>query len=82
MPEVRRMIRWFEKLPGDKLVGEAELQGVTLAELQELFGARPPDLMQDCWPVRKHHVRGLMPFLSVPIKLDDYEYFVEADAID
>jgi hypothetical protein len=82
MPEVRRMIRWFEKVPGNKLVGEAELQGVSLADLQELFGAHSTDPMYDCWPVGKDHARGLAPFLSVPIKLDDYEYFVEADAID
>ncbi len=78
MAEVCRMIRWYEKPPGDKLVGEAELVGITLAELQELFGANASDSMCDCWPVGKDHAGGLAPFLSVPIKLNDYEYFVEA----
>lgn len=80
--EIQRLVRWFEKEPGEALVGEAELQGITLPELQALFGVPPTDPMYDCWPVRQEHVSRLSPYLSVSIKLDLFDYFVEADGIE
>lgn len=82
MPEVHRVILWFEKDPGDRFVGESEIQGAPLTDLQRLFGASATDPMYDCWPVGAEQVAGLTPYLAAPIKLDRYDYFGEADAID
>jgi hypothetical protein len=81
MGEVRRLVRWYTKGPGDAFVGEADLRGITLPELQDLFGALDTDPMYDCWPVRAEHIPSLSPHLAIGVELDRYDYFVEADSL-
>src|SRR5262249_62270622 len=69
MNSVRRMVRWFEKEPGETLIGEAELRGIPLPELQSLFGVPPTNPMYDCCPVHPEHILGLLPYLTVPVEL-------------
>lgn len=82
MADVRRLVRWYEKDPGNAMVGEAYLHDITLSKLQALFNVPAENPMYDCWPVRPEHLSALIPHLSVQMELDRYEYFVEADALD
>ena len=81
MENVRRVVCWFEKDPGDALVGEADLLNITLSMLQTLFGVPAENPMYDCWPVRSEHLEGLTPHVSVEIDLDRYDYFVDARVV-
>ena len=80
MSGVTRMIRWFQKDPGEEFVGEATLRDVDLGELQRLFSVPRDNPMYESYPVRQEHVSTLQAHVDVPIELDRYEYFVEADA--
>lgn len=80
MPRVTRKIRWFRK-DNEQLAGEADLHGITLRQLRQLFGCPADDPMYDCAPVTQAHVSKLQPHVvGHHIRLDRYEYFVEADA--
>ena len=80
MAEVRRMVYWFDKA-SDSFVGKAELHDITLLELQRMFNVPADNPMYDCWPIYAEHLGALMPHLAVPVDVDRYAYFVEADAI-
>jgi hypothetical protein len=79
MTEVR-VLRWYEKEPGNELVGEAELLGVSLAELQKLFRVPAADQMYDCYPVDERHIEYLRQCVRSEINLSKYDYFVECNA--
>jgi hypothetical protein len=72
-----RVLAWYEKDPGSRQLGEAELTGVDLATLQEIFRVEASNPMYACWPVGLYHAKRLQPYTNVPINLAKYEYFVE-----
>jgi hypothetical protein len=79
---VMRVLRWYEK-EGDALIGEAELVGLELSPLQNLFGEWPEDpLYYACYPVRASHLEELEKYLpsQLLIDLERYEYFVECES--
>lgn len=78
-PNVIRMLRWFEKHPRGRLVGEAELTDLSLSVLQQAFGAQPDDPMYDCWVVEESHLELLKRHSSEGLDLETFDYFVEAD---
>jgi len=77
MPHVTRWLRWYG--PDERLAGEVRLQGVTLAELQKLFGVPSDNPMYDCWPVTQEHAQVLQEYVATQIDLRRFTYFVEAD---
>lgn len=77
---IERCVRCFEKV-GDEFVKMIPLQGVTLQQLQRVFGLPPEDPMYECVPVEKRHAEALRPFAPEPIDVDSYDCFVECDAI-
>jgi hypothetical protein len=70
----------FEKDPGDALVGEWPLEGISLAELQEVFGLPVDEPLYDSYPVRAGDVPRLQETVSHQIDLEARDYFVEARA--
>ena len=79
MVGVRRMLRWFER-DGDAFVGEVELPGVPVAELQRLVSAPADDPLVDCWPLPAERLDELAALAEVPVGLERFACFVEADA--
>ena len=80
--EVERVLEWYEKDPGDALVGEEPLRGVGLLELRALFGITPddpddPDLHLP-YEVDPADVPVLQQAVEHRIDLDAYDYFVAA----
>ena len=78
MESVRRLVRRYE--PGGELIGEAALDGVPLSALQAIFRGPPSDPMYDCWRIRAERLPALAPYLTAPVVLDRFSYYVEADA--
>lgn len=75
--DVTRWLRWYG--PDDRLAGEVQLDGVTVTELQKLFGVPADNPMYDCWPVTEEHVESLRGFCAAEIDLGRFAYFVEAE---
>jgi hypothetical protein len=78
---VQRVLRAFERDPGEALIGTWPLKGIKLVELQELFKLPPDDPMYACYPVETRHVPRLQAAVSHKIDLEAFDYFVEADAV-
>jgi hypothetical protein len=77
--KVTRWLRWFERR-SDHLVGEAEIRGITLEELQAMFSIGADSPMYDCFRVEAPQLHRLERAVNVKIDLEQFEYFVEADA--
>ena len=76
-----RVLRWYEKNPRDRLVGQATLSDVGLPELQRLFDISVDDQMYDCYPVAQKHKEYLEQHVDTEINLSKYDYFIECDAV-
>ncbi|HLA64610.1 MAG TPA: hypothetical protein VK610_09305 [Rhodothermales bacterium] len=79
--DVDRVLEWYEKEPGDALVGEEPLAGIGLDELRTLFH---PDDEDDPEMVLSYEVEtpaeaaALQRAVTHPIDLDAHDYFVAA----
>jgi hypothetical protein len=81
--KVERELVWFEKDPGEAMIGKCELKGIKLEDIRKLFNEPEDDpLMYYCYPVQGSHVPFLQPYCEHKIDLDSYDYFVEASAVD
>lgn len=77
---VKRVLCWYELYPAEAFVAEAELNGASLEDLQALFQVEETNPMYDCWKVEERHVRALERWVTVPINLKSYSYFLEAES--
>jgi hypothetical protein len=80
--EIERVLEWYEKDPGDALVGEEVLEGLGLDDLRALFGITPddpddPELLLP-YEVEPGDVATLQRAVRHRIDLDAYDYFVAA----
>ena len=76
----RRYLRWYVKV-GDAAIGDEDLEGINLKELQCLFNVPSDNPMYDCWEVNNEHLRVLQSHVRHSIDLGKFDYFVEASAI-
>jgi hypothetical protein len=78
--QVERVLEWYEKDPGDALVGDEPLADIGLDELIELFQPDPDDdpLMHLVYEVEPHEVERLQRAVQHRIDLGAYDYFVAA----
>ena len=74
---IERVLLQFEK-GGKELLGEYRLQGITLEELQALFGESSEDPMYDSYDVTESQVERLEKATGVSIDLHSYDYFIQA----
>ncbi len=77
---VERVLEWYEKDPGEALVGEEVLSGIDLYELKTLFSPDEDDDpdMYLVYEVEPPEVPRLQQAVAHPIDLDAYDYFVAA----
>jgi hypothetical protein len=80
--DVERVLEWYEKDPGEALVGEEVLRGLGLDALRALFGVSAsdpddPDLLLP-YEVEPSDVPVLQRAVEHRIDLDAYDYFVAA----
>ncbi len=78
--EVDRVLEWYEKDPGEALVGEEVLKGLDLDHLRSLF---KPDEQEDplmylVYEVTSDDVSRLQQAVDHQIDLSVYDYFVAA----
>lgn len=77
--EVERVLEWYEKDPGEALVGEEPLAGLTLADLRAAFEPDDEDpAMLLHYEVEPRDVARLQTAVQHRIDLDAYDYFVAA----
>lgn len=79
--DVERVLEWYEKEPGEALVGEERLSGIGLAELRALFGPDPEDDPTMYLPYEvetEEEVAVLQQAVEHRIDLGAYAYFVAA----
>lgn len=79
--KVERFLRAYEK-EGDNLVGEHRLEGISIIELQSMFGEPSDSPMYECYPVTTNQLERLQNVIKAPLDLQAYDYFVECDASD
>ncbi len=76
---VEHVLEWYEKDPGDALVGDEVLAGVPLAALRELMSVPDDDPeMLDAYEVEPAEVEALQALVAHGINLDAHDYFVAA----
>ena len=76
---VERVLEWYEKEPGEALVGEERLEGIGLDDLRALF--RPDDDPEMFLPYEvetAEEAAALQPAVRHRIDLGAYAYFVAA----
>ncbi len=76
--QVERVLEWYEKDPGEDLVGD-EVLGLTLADLVALFRPDAEDAeMHLTYEVEPAEVARLQEAVAHRIDLAAYDYFVAA----
>jgi hypothetical protein len=79
--EVERVLEWYEKEPGEALVGEEVLHGIGLPELRAVFGPDEeddPDMFLPYEVETEEEVALLQRVVEHRIDRDAYVYFVAA----
>ena len=78
--DIERVLEWYEKDPGEALVGDEVLQGVTLDDLRGIFHPDPDDdpEMLLVYEVEEGDVARLQAFAEHAIDLSAHDYFVAA----
>ena len=78
--QVERVLEWYDKDPGDALVGDEPLAGLDLAGLVALFRPDADDdpEMHLVYEVEPHEVARLQQAVQHRIDLAAYDYFVAA----
>ena len=79
--DVERVLEWYEKEPGEALVGEEPLVGIGLADLRALFrpdDADDPEMLLPYEVETAAEAAALQPAVAHRIDLDAYAYFVAA----
>lgn len=77
--DAERVLEWYEKDPGEALVGEETLRDLSLDDLRALFSPGDDDpYMVDVYEVEAAEVDRLQRAVSHRIDLDRFDYFVAA----
>lgn len=77
--QVERVLEWYEKDPGEALVGEEVLTSIGLDELRRLFTPEDDDpMMHLTYEVTASDVARLQEAVAHRIDLEAYDYFVAA----
>ena len=80
--QVKRVLEWYEKDPGDALIGEEPLRDLRLDELRELFGVTPDDPedppMFYKYAVEPQHVGRVQQAVDHRVDLDRFDYLIAA----
>ena len=77
-----RVVEWFEKDPGNALLGWAELKDLELAELQARWGMSAGDPMLESIEVTEDQRLDVERWAGIGVDLANADYFVSAYARD
>lgn len=73
-----RYISYFEKDPGDSLVGEARFhREIPFAKLQRAFDVPANDPMVHGWSIGPEHLEFLQQYTTHDFQLENYVYFLD-----
>ena len=77
---VKRVVRAYEK-EGEHLISEFSLEGISLSELQDLFGESKQNLMVDNYLISSTQASYFQKRLNTAFNFDTFDYFLECDAV-
>jgi hypothetical protein len=78
--KILRYITFYEKDPSEDLIGEYELNKITIQDLEKLFGKQSNDPMfYACYPLYKEHVDYIEAITNVKLYLEKFDYFIECN---
>lgn len=72
-------LRWYRK-HGESMVGEENLEFLSLHDLQDIFDVYINSALLNCWHVKTRHARILQRLTSHRISVKKFLYFVEQEA--
>ncbi len=77
--QVERCLVWYKKAPSDTLIGEENLRGITIAELNVLFGSPNDDpALFNPQPLSAEQKSEIQNAVEHRIEPNRFDYFVEA----
>lgn len=78
---IRRIITVFSNAD-ESLVGEHELEGIELSQLQKQWSEPETEPMFNCFPVEEDQREFIEELIECELDFDVYSYFAEAVCID
>ena len=73
---VRYILEWFEKDPGDDFIGQEDLAETELSKLKSLFDIPSKETMAGGFKIELQHLAEVQKLVEHRIDLDKYDYFV------
>ncbi|MFK5950983.1 MAG: hypothetical protein QM500_19700 [Methylococcales bacterium] len=70
-------LRWYKKHSESSMVGEENLDLLSLHDLQDIFDVYIDNAVLNCWHVKTRHARTLQRLTSHRIMVKKFIYFVE-----
>ena len=81
MYTVRRFLSKYRKGSDRPETEEIDLSNMTLQVLQGIFGQPETEPMYSVYVVEPRHAKALQPYISEPLDVQQFEYFLEVEAI-
>ncbi len=81
MYTVRRFLSKYRKGSDRPETEEIDLSNVPLQVLQGIFGEPETELMYAVYVVEPPHATALQPYISEPLDIHQFDYFLEAEEI-
>ena len=81
MYTVRRFLSKYRKGSDRPETEEIDLSNVPLQVLQSIFGEPETEPMYVVYDVELPHAKALQPYISVPLDIQQFDYFLEAEEI-
>ena len=81
MYTVRRFLSKYRKGSDRPETEEIDLSKVSLQVLQGIFGEPETEPMYVVYVVEPRHAKALQPYISEPLNVQLYDYFLEAEEV-
>lgn len=74
--QIKIILNWYE-LEGKSLIGEEEIQGLSISDVLKMFEAPFWNGLYQCWAIEPQHVAALQPYIKHTIQPELHAYFIE-----
>lgn len=74
--QTKIILNWYE-LEGKSLIGEEEIQDLSISDILKIFEAPFWNGLYQCWAIEPQHVAAVQPYVSHIIQPEVYAYFIE-----
>ncbi len=74
--QIKIILNWYE-LEGKNLIGEEEIQDLSISDILRVFDAPFWNGLYQCWALEPQHVAAIQPHVGHILQLDRHAYFIE-----